>query len=202
MMKQKLTIFFISLILTLNFTLGFSNNKISIKEKKGDDKVYGTILSFNSEKCNGCWGWIIKIGKDTIKTNDLPFITTKLTELKYPQAVHVVVGEMILKQSPFDYDYYKIEFLELISNKKCSNLVWYRFIGGKPDMRFIRQSEEIAKEWGFKIQYEYGSCGYTNADKLKNKECIEKSKGTLDCLKIIYGKNWQKEFFDEVDNRK
>ena len=33
----------------------------------------GVILKFNPQKCMGCWGWTIKVGKDTIKTDHLPF---------------------------------------------------------------------------------------------------------------------------------
>ncbi|CAN5477839.1 hypothetical protein BH10BAC1_BH10BAC1_01400 [soil metagenome] len=30
----------------------------------------GKIIGFNSLKCNCCWGWVITIGKDTIKTDN------------------------------------------------------------------------------------------------------------------------------------
>ena len=30
------------------------------------------IIDFISEKCYCCWGWVIKVGSDTIKADQLP----------------------------------------------------------------------------------------------------------------------------------
>ena len=157
---------------------------------KKDKITYGLILSFNPDKCNGCWGWIIKIGKDTIKTDYLPFEkSSSVKEMKYPQPVKIEIGDLIKNSNTIDYKYYSIKSIELISNTDCSNIILYRFVGGKPDMSFINASKKVANEWGFEIQYEYGSCGRTEADKLKYKECMDKSKKALDCLELIFGKN-------------
>lgn len=84
-------------------------------------------------------------------------------------------------------------------NSDCSDIVWYRFIGGKPDMRYVKASQSVAKEWGFTIQYEYGSCGDTKKDKIKSAECKTKSEEALKCLAEKFGENWQTKFDEAVE---
>lgn len=86
-------------------------------------------------------------------------------------------------------------------NSDCSEIVWYRFIGGKPDMRYVKASQSVAKEWGFTIQYEYGICGNTIDDKMKSAECKSKSEQALKCLAEKFGENWQEIFTETVKNR-
>ena len=172
---------------------GFKNNDC-VKE--------GTILNFNSLKCGGCWGWTIKIGQDTIKTDNLPFAPNITQQLNFPKRVKIGIGERKASQHSVDYDYYEVTCIELITDQNCSEIVLYRFIGGKPDMTFVRASENVAKKWGFTIQYEFGSCGNTEADQRKSKECEEKSKEALNCLADKYGKDWQDKFFEQVEKEK
>lgn len=108
----------------------------------------GTILNFNSLKCGGCWGWTIKIGSDTIKTDNLPYSQNITQQLKFPQKVKVGIGQRKVNQYSIDYEYYEITCIELVTDPKCSEIVWYRFIGGKPDMNYVRTSENVAKKWG------------------------------------------------------
>lgn len=141
MLKLKFNILLIILILTFIFSVGSSKVYFANSQKRIDNKkTHGTILRFDPSKCNGCWGWVIKIGQDTIKTDSLPLDTTSLKKIKYPQPVNIMVGEIIAKHHSVDYDYYRIEFVELISNDKCSDLIWYRFVGGRPNTYFIRAS--------------------------------------------------------------
>lgn len=162
----------------------------------------GTILNFNSLKCGGCWGWTIKIGSDTIKTDNLPYSQNITQQLKFPQKVKVGIGQRKVNQYSIDYEYYEITCIELVTDPKCSEIVWYRFIGGKPDMNYVRTSENVAKKWGFTIEYEFGSCGNTEYDKRKYEECEMKSKETLTCLAEKYGDDWQSKFFKQVEKEK
>ncbi len=35
-------------------------------------KANAEIIAFRSEKCSCCWGWVIRMGADTIKADSLP----------------------------------------------------------------------------------------------------------------------------------
>lgn len=183
-------------LITILTTFGLT----SFKEK--DCINEGTILSFNSLKCDGCWGWTIKIGSDTIKSDNLPIPLSITQQLKFPQKVKIGIGQRKVNQQSIDYEFYEISCLELITSPKCSEIVWYRFIGGRPDIHYIQKCKKVAKQWGFTIEYEFGSCVSTDSDKRKLEECESKNKEALPCLAEKYGEDWQSKFFEQVKREK
>lgn len=60
------------------------------------------------------------------------------------------------------------------NKSSCKNLVWYDFIGGKPDKYYLDSAQKVADNWGFKIVYEYGNCTNTEEERQKNTISEEK----------------------------
>ena len=54
-------------------------------------------------------------------------------------------------------------FSQEIQEKNGSNgsLIWYMYIGGKPDMKALKVEKEVAKDWGVKIEVFFVDCGGT-----------------------------------------
>lgn len=195
---MRIRIGFLIIILITFVSTGFTNlkNNDCVKE--------GTILSFSSLKCGGCWGWSVKVGSDTIKTRNLPFTTDVIHQniifqLKLPQKVKINVEESKVKQHSV---YHQVNCIEFVPDQKCTEIVWHQFIEGKPDTNYVRTTERVAKKWGFKIHYEFGSCENTEADRRMAKECEQKNIVALDCLSKRYVDNWQEKFFEQVEKEK
>jgi len=101
-MKPKLLI--LALILQL----------VILSCKKSDDKIIDCqIIGFEFAKCFCCWGWIIKNGNDTIKTDSLPS-NFKMDE-KFPIKVKIELGEKTQNCSAYrKHDYYKLKSIERV----------------------------------------------------------------------------------------
>jgi hypothetical protein len=78
------------LILFVLFAIGLipSNNNNSCQVKSNAE-----IISFDARKCMCCWGWVIKMGKDTIKSADDRIYKLVGYEIKEPVKVYVELGE-------------------------------------------------------------------------------------------------------------
>lgn len=85
------------------------------------------------------------------------------------------------------------------NNLNCDEITLYRFIGGKPDMNYVKKTQKVAESWGFAIHYDYGSCGNTNKDKLQAIISKQKSKKGLACLTAKYGENWEEKFKQDLE---
>jgi hypothetical protein len=101
-MKAKL------LLIILMFQIPF------LSCKKSDEKMIDAqIIGFDITKCSCCWGWIIKYGNDTIKTDSLP--SRFQMDGDFPIKVKIELGEMVKRCSDLKlYDYYKIKSIEMI----------------------------------------------------------------------------------------
>ena len=78
----------IKILLGISFFLS-----VSAKSQTTDTcQEKGTIISFNPDKCYGCWGWTIALDTGTIKTDDLNghIFGYEFTE---PMRVRVTVGQ-------------------------------------------------------------------------------------------------------------
>jgi hypothetical protein len=77
-------------LLSLVFIIAIS----SCKKDTVSNNINAEIISFNSDKCMCCWGWTIKIGNDTIKSDNI--IIGKLVgyEIKDPIKVYIDLGEI------------------------------------------------------------------------------------------------------------
>ena len=94
---------------------------ISCEKSENSYKGNAEIIGFNSEKCGCCWGWIIKCGKDTIKSDDGIIEEVAGYEIDEPIPVYIELGEIEDACSKMGYDdpdlsidYYAIKKIELI----------------------------------------------------------------------------------------
>ena len=81
---------------------------------KTEDKTYDAqIIGFDASKCSCCWGWIIKCGNDTIKTENLP--SNFKMEDNYPISVKIELGVKTNDCSASGlYNYFEIKRIERI----------------------------------------------------------------------------------------
>ena len=73
-------------------------------------KSNAKIIDFNPDKCGCCWGWTIKIGNDTIKSEDEIIGKTVGYNRDYPVDIYMEKGD--LEQTCSDmggYDYYNLK---------------------------------------------------------------------------------------------
>ncbi len=69
-----------------------------------------SVLSFSADKCGCCWGWTIKIGEDTIRTEDVLVGNSVGYDRNYPVDVYVRLGDTDSScTGMFGRDYYWIE---------------------------------------------------------------------------------------------
>ncbi len=99
------------LVIVLIILLSFTNceKKDELANKTTDAQVIG----FVTEKCFCCWGWVIKVGTDTIKAEQIP--TLNLSEgTVFPINARITIGSKTIDCSEEMADYYEIkEFTEL-----------------------------------------------------------------------------------------
>jgi len=72
------------------------------------------IISFDSLKCGLCWGWIIKVGNDTIKTRDesnLGIGSRFGYTFNENREIYISLGGPV-NEPLRDYPYYEIECIE------------------------------------------------------------------------------------------
>ncbi|MDC0584455.1 hypothetical protein OAO55_01860 [Bacteroidales bacterium] len=69
-------------------------------------KSNAKIIDFTRTKCGCCWGWTIKIGNDTIKSDNELIGKTIGYSIGYPVNVYIEKGD--LERTCSEFDYYKI----------------------------------------------------------------------------------------------
>ncbi len=87
-------------------------------EKNNQLNINAEIISFNPDKCSCCWGWLIKTGNDTIKSDDEIIGSVIGYEIINPIKVKIELGEK--KQSCSGMEnfkgYYNIIKIEKVEN--------------------------------------------------------------------------------------
>ncbi|MGZ5243636.1 MAG: hypothetical protein ACXWEY_00645 [Bacteroidia bacterium] len=83
------------------------------------------------------------------------------------------------------------------SNTK-DTLVLYRYIGGKPSLKYVNAEKETAVKWGFKIEFFFGDCGGTYD--YKGDEFNNLNSESYPKFVEKFGKNWAERFYIEVEN--
>ena len=93
----------------------------SCDKDTNSQKSNAEIINFNAEKCRCCWGWTIKMGNDTIKSDNIIIGETIGYEITNPVKVYIELGEIEDNCSNFSYtnpnlkrDYYQIKKIEKI----------------------------------------------------------------------------------------
>ena len=80
-------------------------------ETKGEFENISTnarITGFISEKCYCCWGWVIQIGSETIKTDLIPNLDYPLVGKAFPIEAKITIGDKIINCPESMFDYYEI----------------------------------------------------------------------------------------------
>ncbi len=57
-------------------------------------KANAEIIDFRADKCGCCWGWVIRMGGDTIKVDSLPDIDAIGYNISSPIPVYVELGNI------------------------------------------------------------------------------------------------------------
>jgi hypothetical protein len=80
--------------------------------EKKDELVNATtnaqVVGFVTEKCSCCWGWVIKIGIDTIKTEQIPSLNWTQNTV-FPINAKITIGSKTTDCSVKLFDYYEIK---------------------------------------------------------------------------------------------
>ena len=67
--------------------------------EKKDDLVNKTtdaqIVAFVTEKCYCCWGWVIKVGEETIKAEQIPTLSPSENTV-FPIKGRITIGSKII----------------------------------------------------------------------------------------------------------
>jgi hypothetical protein len=106
---------FNTLLLLLVITL-FSCDKSETSLKPN-----AVIIDFNPHKCYCCWGWTIKMGSDTIKSDNIIIGETIGYQIDYPVDVYIEIGELETKcidlglMMDTSKDYYEVIKIEKIN---------------------------------------------------------------------------------------
>ena len=66
------------------------------------------IIGFISIKCYCCWGWVIKIGSTTIKTEHIPHLNPSENTV-FPINAKITIGSKTIDCSEKMTDYYEIK---------------------------------------------------------------------------------------------
>ncbi|NTW33899.1 MAG: hypothetical protein HGB12_15000 [Bacteroidetes bacterium] len=110
-MKNRM--FLIAIGLFSIIFISFKNNFTLSSTQVESQKLDGEIIGFDPLKCGCCWGWIIKIGNDTIKADNLPNKEIIAGIIDIPIKVKIELGEK-LNRCTHDYHYYEIKYIEII----------------------------------------------------------------------------------------
>ena len=100
------------LSLALAFVILFSLTGCEKKDHLANTSTKAQVIGFVTEKCFCCWGWVIKVGSETIKTEYIPTLTfSESTE--FPIDARITIGSRTIDCSGEMADYYEIrEFTE------------------------------------------------------------------------------------------
>ena len=88
----------------------FANSASIAQTQFESQKKSGEIIYFDANKCVCCWGWVIKIGNDTIKTRHLPNQEIKPVFINTPIKVNIELGSKMTSCK----NYYYVKYCELI----------------------------------------------------------------------------------------
>jgi len=100
------------LSLTFVFFLLFSLTGCEKRDQLANITTNSQVIGFVTEKCFCCWGWVIKVGSDTIKTEHIPTLTFS-ESTDFPIDARITIGSRTIDCSGEMADYYEIiEFTE------------------------------------------------------------------------------------------
>jgi hypothetical protein len=101
----------LKLIILLILLFSFTN--CEKKEDYVNRTVDAQVVGFVLEKCYCCWGWVIRIGSDTIKTEQIPSLSPSENTV-FPINAEIKIGAKKIDCSEKMADYYEIEKFTVI----------------------------------------------------------------------------------------
>jgi hypothetical protein len=96
-------------LLILVFLLTNCEKKDTFTDKTTDAQIVG----FVTEKCYCCPGWVIKIGTDTIKTEQIPDMNISENTV-FPINAKITIGQKKIDCPGSMADYYEIEQIMIV----------------------------------------------------------------------------------------
>ncbi len=101
------------LSLALVLIILFSFTGCEKKDHLANTLTKAQVIGFVTEKCFCCWGWVIKVGSETIKTEQIPTLTFSESTV-FPINARITIGSRTIDCSGEMADYYEIkEFTEI-----------------------------------------------------------------------------------------
>jgi hypothetical protein len=105
------------LVILVVLTASFSCEKTDVVNDLENTDQKALLIGFNPDKCYCCWGWELKVGNDTIKSDFLPGIDITTYTEGFPQEVSLIIGKEERDCSAFlvnHFKYYEIEKITLL----------------------------------------------------------------------------------------
>jgi hypothetical protein len=85
-------------------------------DDKGKTQPNGYVLAFHAEKCMCCWGWDIKIGNDTIRTESGILAATIGYQITKSIPVYVELGTKENNCGDWSPEYYIVKSITVIDD--------------------------------------------------------------------------------------
>jgi len=73
------------------------------------------VIGFVPEKCFCCWGWVIKVGTETIKAEQIPSLNPSENTV-FPINARITIGSRTIDCSGEMADYYEIKEFTKLNN--------------------------------------------------------------------------------------
>jgi len=105
--------------LTVLLILLFSITNCEKKDELVNRTTDAQIVGFITEKCYCCWGWVIKVGEETIKAEQIPTLNPSENTV-FPIKARITIGSKTIDCSDRTIDltilpdYYEIKEFTLI----------------------------------------------------------------------------------------
>lgn len=100
----KMNLLSLALVIIILFSLTTCEKEDELANKTTDAQVIG----FVTEKCFCCWGWVIKVGTDTIKTEQIPTLSLSESTV-FPISGRITIGSRTIDCTGEMADYYEIK---------------------------------------------------------------------------------------------
>jgi len=95
----------LKLLVLVLFIFSFTNcEKKEVKDTPTKDVQ---VVGFVTDKCFCCWGWVIKIGSDTIKSESIPGLSIADNQ-PFPINAAISIGSKTIECGADKFDYYEI----------------------------------------------------------------------------------------------
>ncbi|MBN1117366.1 MAG: hypothetical protein JXA77_09195 [Bacteroidales bacterium] len=89
----------------------------SCENSGNSPKSNAEVVAFNALKCGCCWGWVIKYGNDTIKSDNAIVGKVVGYTIDNPVKVFIELGEITVSCSEFElgWDYFEVKKIVVVN---------------------------------------------------------------------------------------